>query len=258
MSETIGQKLGQARQQKRLSIEQVSAATRIRPHYLEALERDDLSAIPSAAQARGFLRIYADFLGLNPGELVPTPRQPESQPIVSSPDISTPLSTDLPAAPVQESVSTPAPARPNLLASLRERFTRRSASETIVPVASAELEQPAPEPEFEPARYTEELPDRPAPVALEESIPVVEPITKKRSPAKKSASTNNKKPASKTAKISRAKPGRKSVVKKKVTNLLPKTSKSHTKRGLSLRKPNSPPTRRVSKKTQSRKPKNRA
>ncbi|MBI1793192.1 MAG: helix-turn-helix domain-containing protein [Chloroflexi bacterium] len=254
MSETIGQKLGQARQQKRLSIEQVSAATRIRPHYLEALERDDLSAIPSAAQARGFLRIYADFLGLN---ATPMPRQSNSQPIVSSPDVSIPPSTDLPAAPVQESVSKPAPARPNLLTNLRERFTRRSASETIVPVASAEPEQPAPEPEFEPARYTEELPARPAPVALEESIPVVEPITKKRSPAKKTASTNNKKPASKTAKISREKPGRKSVVKKKVTNLLPKTSKSHTKRGLSLRKPNSPPTRRVSKKTQSRKPKNR-
>jgi len=65
MPESIGQRLKLARQARRLSIEQAAEATRIRPHYLQALEADDYSVMPSAAQARGFLRNYADFLNLD-------------------------------------------------------------------------------------------------------------------------------------------------------------------------------------------------
>jgi cytoskeleton protein RodZ len=61
----IGQELRQARQSKALSIEQASRSTRIRVHYLRAIERGDLDALPSMAQARGFLRLYADYLGLD-------------------------------------------------------------------------------------------------------------------------------------------------------------------------------------------------
>jgi cytoskeletal protein RodZ len=65
MPESIGQRLKLARQDRRLSIEQAAEATRIRPHYLQALEADDYSVMPSAAQARGFLRNYAEFLSLD-------------------------------------------------------------------------------------------------------------------------------------------------------------------------------------------------
>lgn len=65
MPESIGQRLKLARQDRRLSVEQAAEATRIRPHYLQALEADDYSVMPSAAQARGFLRNYADFLDLD-------------------------------------------------------------------------------------------------------------------------------------------------------------------------------------------------
>jgi cytoskeleton protein RodZ len=66
----IGQKLRQARQARTLSIEQASRATRIRAHYLQAIERGDLDVLPSSAQARGFLRLYASFLGLDAEELL--------------------------------------------------------------------------------------------------------------------------------------------------------------------------------------------
>jgi cytoskeleton protein RodZ len=66
----IGQKLRQARQARTLSIEQASRATRIRAHYLHAIENGDLDALPSAAQARGFLRLYAGFLGLDAEEML--------------------------------------------------------------------------------------------------------------------------------------------------------------------------------------------
>jgi cytoskeleton protein RodZ len=68
MSETIGRRLREAREQRHLPLQQVADLTRIRLHYLQALEADDYSLIPSAAQARGFLRNYAEFLNLDLGQ----------------------------------------------------------------------------------------------------------------------------------------------------------------------------------------------
>ena len=64
MSSSVGSQLKQARQARGLSLEQAAHSTRIRIHYLEALERDDRSTLPSQVQGRGFLRLYADYLGL--------------------------------------------------------------------------------------------------------------------------------------------------------------------------------------------------
>ncbi len=44
--------------------------TRIRRARLEALERGEMASMPSEAQARGFLKNYADALGLDPEELL--------------------------------------------------------------------------------------------------------------------------------------------------------------------------------------------
>jgi|Deesub1362A_J573_1020465.scaffolds.fasta_scaffold01973_6 transcriptional regulator with XRE-family HTH domain len=63
--EAIGKKLQEARERLGLSLDEVEQATRIRLHHLQALERGDLTALPSPVQARGFLRNYADFLGLD-------------------------------------------------------------------------------------------------------------------------------------------------------------------------------------------------
>lgn len=65
MSVTVGKLLQQAREARSLSLDDVALATRIRQHYLRALESDDLEALPSLAQGRGFLRAYADYLGLD-------------------------------------------------------------------------------------------------------------------------------------------------------------------------------------------------
>ena len=70
MSEQIGQQLRQAREAKQLSLAIAARETHIRAHYLQALEASDLKAIPSMAQARGFLRAYAAYLQLDPGPLI--------------------------------------------------------------------------------------------------------------------------------------------------------------------------------------------
>ncbi|MBE0699563.1 MAG: DUF4115 domain-containing protein, partial [Anaerolineaceae bacterium] len=64
MTGSIGEQLKQARIEKGLSLEQVTQATHIRMHYLEALEGDERSALPSNVQGRGFLRLYAGLLDL--------------------------------------------------------------------------------------------------------------------------------------------------------------------------------------------------
>lgn len=70
MSANVGLQLRQRREERLLTLEQAAAATRIRPHYLRALEAGDLAAIPSMAQARGFLRAYADFLDIDSDALL--------------------------------------------------------------------------------------------------------------------------------------------------------------------------------------------
>lgn len=63
--QSIGQKLKTAREEQRLTLDKASEATRIRMTYLQALESDNLAVLPSPVQARGFLRNYAEYLGLN-------------------------------------------------------------------------------------------------------------------------------------------------------------------------------------------------
>jgi cytoskeleton protein RodZ len=64
--ENIGQTLREAREQLGLTLEEVERSTRIRKVRLEALERGDFESLPSRVQVQGFLRNYADFLGLDP------------------------------------------------------------------------------------------------------------------------------------------------------------------------------------------------
>jgi len=64
MSEKIGQELRETRQGLDISLEQAAEETHIRLHYLQALEDGDLSQLPSKAHVRGFLRAYAEYLGM--------------------------------------------------------------------------------------------------------------------------------------------------------------------------------------------------
>ena len=70
MTQTIGQKLKIAREEKRLTLEKVFEDIRIRIPYLQALEADDLSVMPSPVQARGYLRNYAQYLDLDFDQLL--------------------------------------------------------------------------------------------------------------------------------------------------------------------------------------------
>ena len=61
----IGSTLREARLRRRLDFRQVEQATKIRSRYLRALEEEDFDALPADTYVRGFLRAYAEFLGLD-------------------------------------------------------------------------------------------------------------------------------------------------------------------------------------------------
>jgi cytoskeletal protein RodZ len=67
---TPGQALAARRGERGLSIDQVAASTRIRPDHLRALEADDHAPFAASVYAKGYLRTYALFLGLDPDELI--------------------------------------------------------------------------------------------------------------------------------------------------------------------------------------------
>ena len=64
MSE-LGRRLAEARTAKGLSLADVESITRIRQKWLDALENGEYSKLPRGAVARGFLRTYAAYVGLD-------------------------------------------------------------------------------------------------------------------------------------------------------------------------------------------------
>ena len=70
MSDTVGQLLRSTRETKGQTLEDVERVTRIRVKHLAALEADQFAALPSAAHVRGFLKNYAQHLGLDTAALL--------------------------------------------------------------------------------------------------------------------------------------------------------------------------------------------
>jgi cytoskeleton protein RodZ len=61
----IGNSLREARVRQQLELTEVEQATKIRARYLRALEEESFEALPAQTYVKGFLRTYADYLGLD-------------------------------------------------------------------------------------------------------------------------------------------------------------------------------------------------
>jgi Helix-turn-helix domain len=61
----IGNSLREARARQGLDIAQIELATKIRGKYLRAIEEEQFDALPAETYVKGFLRGYAEFLGLD-------------------------------------------------------------------------------------------------------------------------------------------------------------------------------------------------
>jgi cytoskeleton protein RodZ len=60
----IGNSLREARLRQGLEIPRIEAETKIRGKYLRALEEEQFEVLPGETYVKGFLRTYADYLGL--------------------------------------------------------------------------------------------------------------------------------------------------------------------------------------------------
>jgi len=148
MTETVGPLLRAARETLGQTLEEIESITHIRARHLAALEADDYAALPAPAQARGFLKNYAQYLGLDlqdmlglyeaslrrkPGRSV---ARPAAEPLAGAPD-----------------QGKPGRARPGIKAAVRQ-----SSHPTQVGVRSARRPSTAPSPT---PRLASTIPARP-------------------------------------------------------------------------------------------------
>lgn len=61
----IGNSLREARLRQHLDFPEAEQATKIRARYLRALEDEEFDALPAETYVKGFLRAYAEYLGLD-------------------------------------------------------------------------------------------------------------------------------------------------------------------------------------------------
>jgi transcriptional regulator with XRE-family HTH domain len=82
----IGERLIRARETRGLTLEDAERDTRISRRYLQALETEQFEIIPAPVYARGFLRSYSQYVGLDPQEMLSLfPREPGLPPAPADP-----------------------------------------------------------------------------------------------------------------------------------------------------------------------------
>ena len=80
VGQTAGSLLRSVREHKGLRLEDVARVTRIAKGYLAALEENNYAKLPSDAYARGFLRVYAQYLGIDEQDVLTL--YPQASPLV--------------------------------------------------------------------------------------------------------------------------------------------------------------------------------
>src|ERR671913_414684 len=65
----IGERLRQAREAKGVSLDELASQTRIPIRHLQHIEREEWDALPAITYCIGFVRSYANTVGLDGAEL---------------------------------------------------------------------------------------------------------------------------------------------------------------------------------------------
>ena len=144
----LGTWLVRAREARGLTLEDAERDTRISRRYLLALETEQFDVIPAPVYARGFLRSYSQYLGLDPQEMLALfPREDEYTRVQQAPHASkeNPLPGTSPSRPAWNQ-QRPQPSRAEpVRAASRERGSRPAAAPAPLPAP-----RPAAAPGYEP------------------------------------------------------------------------------------------------------------
>jgi cytoskeletal protein RodZ len=136
MSKTVGQILRDARTLKEISLQEAAKATHIRLQYLQELENDRPELLPSRAQARGFLRLYAAFLEIDQAELLTLLEEPAaSSEQKDQPEEQKNVEESIPESKVEQPAAQPEKrvAIPEKLQSLISKLPKWTKKKTTVP-----------------------------------------------------------------------------------------------------------------------------
>ena len=68
--QTFGQKLRREREKKRISVDQLAARTKVGSSLLRSMEAGDCARWPGGIYSRGYIRAYAEAVGLDPEHTV--------------------------------------------------------------------------------------------------------------------------------------------------------------------------------------------
>jgi cytoskeletal protein RodZ len=67
---SFGEEMKRERELREFTLREVSESTKISLRHLEALERNDFEQLPGGVFNRGFVRAYAQFIGVDPEAMV--------------------------------------------------------------------------------------------------------------------------------------------------------------------------------------------
>jgi cytoskeletal protein RodZ len=67
---SFGEELKRERELRAISLREVAEATKVNIRYLEAIEKNDFEDLPGGVFNRGFVRAYAQFIGVDPEAMV--------------------------------------------------------------------------------------------------------------------------------------------------------------------------------------------
>jgi hypothetical protein len=202
--------LREARERRQLTTSQLAAATRMKVQIVEAIESETFRKIPAPIYGRGFIKLYAEAVGLDPRPLIeeymarvnqeaaiPTPSiavghsapRPPAKPAASAPQPA-PAPAPAPAAPPMRTVETwlePDPAPPPVVPPPVVAAPRPDALRERAEAAAPVPEPPPPEPQpaatippvatVEAAEAPQPVPETPVPPAPpdEPRLPDAEP-----------------------------------------------------------------------------------
>lgn len=158
----LGSLLTRAREARGLTLEDAERDTRISRRYLQALESEQFEVIPAPVYARGFLRSYSQYLGLDPQETLamfpredepgyqraidataPAPRPSPDRP-VSPVSASRPTWRTSPGAPAGQSAPRPFPGPRQPQQRRPEPARRPEPVESYEPVIGVDIGVPSP------------------------------------------------------------------------------------------------------------------
>lgn len=67
---SFGEELKRERELRQITLREISEATKISLRYLDALERNDFTHLPGGVFNKGFVRAYAQFIGVDQDAMV--------------------------------------------------------------------------------------------------------------------------------------------------------------------------------------------